>query len=56
MDMPPIVHWFIEFELYVTLVFVLEDMPMFENDVSKCGLMMITCEHGCHTDHHPHHC
>ena len=29
MDMPPIGHWFIEqFELYVTLVYVLDGMPV----------------------------
>ena len=36
MDMPPIVHWFIEqFEFYVTLVYVLGDMPKFEKMMSR---------------------
>ena len=39
-DMPDIVHWFIEqFELYVTLVFVLEDMLMFEEILSRSSAL-----------------
>ena len=36
MNMPKIVHWFIEqFELYVTLVYVLDDKPMFQEMLSR---------------------
>ena len=39
-DMPSLAHWFIEqFELFITLVYMLEDMTMFEKMMSQCAAL-----------------